>query len=287
MRHVITLSTIPPRFGDIGPTLASLVGQRSRPEAVELWIPRHYRRFPGWGGALPEVPAGVTIRRAETDHGPATKILPAVRAYRGQPVELLYVDDDHLYAPGWAEAFLRLRAARPEAAICAAATTLERMGRPWAAARPQPQAVVAPGYLAQPVFRARRALAAALAGGRAKITLMPPFRKLDRSGWTDIAEGYAGVALRPGFLDDAAFEIPPVLWSVDDVWLSGHLARAGVPIWADRGLNRARARHAVSRTEPLYAAVIEGADRRMANQRCIDHLRAAYGIWGGVADHST
>ena len=38
MRHVITLSTIPPRFAGIGPALRSLVAQRSRPEAVELTI---------------------------------------------------------------------------------------------------------------------------------------------------------------------------------------------------------------------------------------------------------
>jgi hypothetical protein len=287
MRHVITLSTIPPRFAEIGPTLASLVTQRSRPEAVELHIPASYRRFPGWGGALPEVPDGVTIVRGDQDFGPATKILPAVRRYRGQRVELLYVDDDHVYAPDWAERFLRARAARPEAAVCAAATTLERMGRPWAAPRPEPQAVVAPGYLHQPAFLARRAVMAAVSGGRAKIVTMPPFRKLDRSGYTDIAEGYAGVALRPEFLGEAAFGIPPVLWAVDDVWLSGHLAAAGVPIWADKGLNRARAQHRVSRTEPLYAAVIEGAGRREANQACIDHMRAAYGIWGGAATQST
>ena len=80
MRHVITLSTIPPRFAGIGPALRSLVAQRSRPEAVELYIPRSYRRFPDWGGGLPEVPEGVRIVRVDEDLGPATKILPAARA---------------------------------------------------------------------------------------------------------------------------------------------------------------------------------------------------------------
>ena len=105
VRHIITLSTIPPRFAGIGGTLRSLVRQSSRPEAIELYVPAAYRRFPEWGGALPEVPPGVRIIRTPQDFGPATKILPAARAYRGQEVELLYADDDQCYQPGWAAGF--------------------------------------------------------------------------------------------------------------------------------------------------------------------------------------
>jgi hypothetical protein len=65
MRYVISLSSIPPRFDQIGPVLTSLVRQSIRPLAVELWIPTRYRRFPDWDGRLPEVPEGVTIRRPE------------------------------------------------------------------------------------------------------------------------------------------------------------------------------------------------------------------------------
>ncbi|MDX5351404.1 MAG: glycosyltransferase family 2 protein, partial [Paracoccaceae bacterium] len=245
MRHVITLSTIPPRFQQIGPTLASLVRQRSRPEAVELYIPRSYRRFPQWGGGLPDVPEGVKIVRVDEDLGPATKILPAARKWRGQAVELLYVDDDHHYAPNWAERFLAVRREHPDAAVCAAATSLERMGRPWCAPRAEPRAIMAPGFPEQLGFHLRR-LGKAV-GGRflpsptGQPRLLAQFRKLDRSGYADIAEGYAGVALRPDFLDEEAFIIPPVIWSVDDVWLSGHLARRGIAIWAERRLNLARA----------------------------------------------
>lgn len=291
MRHVISLSTIPPRFHQLGPTLASLLRQTSRPEAVELYVPRSYRRFPDWGGGLPEVPEGVRIVRVEEDLGPATKVLPAARAWRGQGVELLYADDDHHYAPGWAARFLAVRRQHPEAAVCAAATTLDRMGRPWSAPRSEPVAVIAPGFPEQFGFHLRRL--GRVIGGRllpsrtAQPRLLAQFRKLDRSGHADIAEGYAGVALRPEFLDDAAFDIPPVVWSVDDVWLSGHLARRGIPIWADRRLNLARAVLPLSRVAPLYSAVIEGADRMAANRACIDHMRRAYGIWGGVADQST
>ena len=142
MRHVITLSTIPPRFSQIGPTLRSLVRQRARPEAVELYIPQSYRRFPQWGGALPEVPDGVTIIRVEEDLGPATKILPAAKAYRGQGVELIYGDDDRVFSPAgrglaWLCAMTtpgRRFAARASALKSATATglpTRHGLGRLW------------------------------------------------------------------------------------------------------------------------------------------------------------
>jgi hypothetical protein len=291
MRHVISLSTIPPRFSQLGPALTSLVRQTSRPEAVELYIPRHYRRFPQWGGGLPDVPEGVTIVRVDEDLGPATKALPAARAWRGQDVVLLYCDDDTFYHRDWAARFLAVQRAHPGEAICASGTTLERMGRPWTEARRGPRAEYAPPFPKQFGFQLRRLARVAFGGlggrGAERLKLLPQFRKLVRSGYADIAEGFAGVAVRPDFLDDAAFSLPPVVWSVDDVWLSGHLARQDIPIWADQSLNLAQAIIPLSRTLPLYAAVIEGADRRAANQACIDYMRQTYGIWGGVADQST
>jgi hypothetical protein len=285
MRHVITLSTIPPRFSDIAPTLASLVRQRSRPEAVELYIPKAYRRFPEWGGALPAVPDGVKIVRVDADFGPATKILPAARAYRGQDIELIFCDDDHFYAPDWSQQLLKVRKAHASAAACVSATTVARMGRDWTADA-EPRAIVAPRRQEQLGFHLHRLLDAVLKRNTGAARLEAPFRKLDRSGYADIAEGNAGVVIRPEFLDDEAFDIPAVLWAVDDVWLSGHLARRQIAIWADKRANRARPILPISRNQPLYRSVIEGADRPTANLACVDYMRATYGIWGGEATKS-
>jgi hypothetical protein len=287
MRHVISLTTIPPRFDKIGPTLQSLLAQRSRPVAVELYIPASYRRFPGWGGALPEVPEGVTIRRVGQDLGPATKILPAARAWRGTGVELLYVDDDQVFAPNWAERSLALRRVHPEAAVCGAAFHLEHLGGPPNPDRQEPRAKIARPYPQQPGYQLRKLGAALFGGRRVGPKLRQQYAKLDRSGYADIAAGFGGVALRPEFLDDVAWEIPPVIWAVDDVWLSGHLARRDIPIWGDRSLNLARTALEVSNAADLYRARLDGADRRAANRACIEHMRAAYGIWGGVAVQST
>ncbi|MGD6027706.1 hypothetical protein QUV00_22805, partial [Xanthomonas citri pv. citri] len=50
-------------------------------------------------------------------------------------------------------------------------------------------------------------------------------------GYVDQISGYGGVMVRPGWLDDEAYDIPEILWTVDDPWISGHLERAGIPIW--------------------------------------------------------
>ena len=287
MRHVISLSTIPPRFASIGRTLQGLIAQTSRPEAVELYIPTTYRRFPQWGGALPLVPEGVKIVRTEVDLGPATKILPAARAYRGQTIELLYVDDDMLFTKGWAQQSLSLRKAHPGTAICSASFTVRRCGIDWEADGPFPRAVAAPPPDRQPGLVFRRFAKRALGIGRNGARMTHFAHKFQSSGYSDVAEGFGGVMVQPDFFDDMAYDIPQVLWSVDDVWLSGHLARRGIPIWADRSLNRGTVLLDTSDTFPLHKLVVDGADRIAANRACVEHMRAAYGIWGGDAVQST
>jgi len=283
MRHIISLSTIPPRFDAIGPALQGLIAQTSRPEAVELYIPKSYRRFPQWGGALPSVPDGVTIVRTDEDLGPATKILPAARAYRGQNIELLYVDDDILFTKGWAQQSLSLRKAHPGTVICSASFKVRRCGVDWDAAGPLPRAVTAAPQDLQPGFLFRRFLKNALGIGakRARSTIFA--HKLQHSGYSDVAEGYGGVMVQPDFFDDLAYDIPQVLWSVDDVWLSGHCARRGIPIWADRSLNMGTVLLDTSDTYPLSLLVADGADRVSGNRACVEYMRETYGIWGGDA----
>lgn len=286
MRHVISLSTIPPRFHQIGPTLRSLVRQSSRPEAVELYIPRSYRRFPQWGGGLPEVPEGVTIVRADEDLGPATKVLPAARAWRGQAVELIYVDDDRGFPRDWVRRCLGLRRAHP-GAICAAGFDLtEVYGLP-AFPKPEPRAVPVTNPSQQFGFHLRQLRNVVLRQLRLAPRRKAPWQRFQSSGHVDICEGVGGVMVRPEFFDDAAFTIPPVLWTVDDIWLSGTLARQGIPIWADKDLFVSYGHLDPASNNALFHAVIEGMDRKQADRACIDHMRATYGIWGGMADQST
>ena len=97
-RRLITLTTIPPRFGGIVSVLESLLGQGA--DGVVLAVPDQWHRFPGHHG-LPDLPAGVTLLCCE-DLGPITKILPARAAF--PDAELILCDDDCHYAPGWLDA---------------------------------------------------------------------------------------------------------------------------------------------------------------------------------------
>lgn len=287
VRYLFSLSTIPPRFGMLGPGLRSLLKQTSRPEAVELYIPRHYRRFPQWSGNLPDVPEGVRIVRVDEDHGPATKILPAARSYRGQDLDIIYVDDDRIFDKDWARTCLELRRVHPDKVICAAGLSIaQRFGLPDPGTR-EPVAELVTRPLDESRFIVgwfwNKLLAGFTPGGMRK----PYVRRISRSGFIDIAEGFGGVMVRPDFLDDEAFRIPPVAWPVDDIWLSGMFARRGVPIWADSSLYKVNEVMKTSRHFPLYKTVIDGADRAQANRACVDHMRQAYGIWGGEATQST
>ncbi|MGP6087733.1 hypothetical protein [Antarctobacter jejuensis] len=94
-----------------------------------LCLPRSYRRFPG-PVTPPPLPAGVTLLWADRDDGPATKLLPTLRAFADAPVT--YCDDDCLYADGWLDSLCA--AARPGEATAASGwsvTRLKRQGAEW------------------------------------------------------------------------------------------------------------------------------------------------------------
>ena len=275
MSLIISLSSIPARFDKIGPVLESITAQRA--DAVCLYIPHQYRRFPDWDGTLPRVPSGVEIRRTDLDLGPATKILPAARDYSGQDVDLLFCDDDHIYGAGWAASYAPIKAAHPDCVIAqggwqadayATASNMRelqpRAARRWRVIDIEFQAK----YLWQDLcnWSTRHDLTG------------PPRRVFKRSGYVDVFEGYAGVLVRPEMFGPAFYDIPPVLWGVDDVWLSGMLAVAGVPIWLHGGVLDPRQAES-ERHAPLAKSEIDGANRQNANRLGVEYFQAHHGIW--------
>ena len=103
---IISLTTIPPRFKYVQECLWSLLVQTAEVAAVNLYIPRGYKRFGYAESDLPKLPNGVNLRVVDEDLGPATKILPACREYLGQDVFILCCDDDKIYDRDWAQRFL-------------------------------------------------------------------------------------------------------------------------------------------------------------------------------------
>lgn len=262
---IVSLSTIPPRFGGLSPTLTSLLGQNPPVREIRLNIPMTYRRFPDWDGRLPEVPEGVTIHRCAEDLGPAAKILPTAKALRGEEVDLLFCDDDKIYDPGWHARFKAQAALRPGCCIVEAGENFPDIDDDQRPPDRKPRMKRRPKGLAYRLMRL------------ASLTLYKPEQYL-HGGHVDQISGWAGVLVRPDWFDDEAFDIPGVLWTVDDVWLSGHLERRGIPIWLNLP-PRPAGFVAMGRTHALLDHVEEGQGRVAADLAAIAHFRTRYGIW--------
>lgn len=270
---VVSLSSVPPRFGKIGATLRSLLAQSAPVAAVELQIPHAYRRFPEWDGALPEVPEGVTIRRCEEDWGPATKVLGALAAYR-EGTEILFCDDDQFYPQDWAARFAALRRTRPDETLAMLGMQAHDAAGGSAARDLQPRATRR--WRATDLEFQIRHLWQDIRRGRGLAS--PGRRVVKQSGYADIFEGRGGVLVRPEFFAADVFDVPPVAWTVDDVWLSACAARQGVGIWVQGGYRDPTDTEAEAE-DPLCRSDTGGPDRAAANRAAIEYLRRTYGIW--------
>jgi len=94
---------------------------------------------------------------------------------------------------------------------------------------------------------------------------------------THIAQGFAGVLIRPEWLDDLALTPPRDAWAVDDIWLSAHFARRGRVI---EEMPKLRSATALPDPGNLQDATLDGANRAQANRRLAQHLAETYQIWG-------
>ncbi|MEO9337389.1 glycosyltransferase family 2 protein [Mesorhizobium sp. SB112] len=269
--RVISLTTIPPRFEAVGSTLKSLVDQVGQIDEIHLYVPKRYRRFPDYGGELPSVPAGVTIVRPEDDLGPASKVLFAARSLRGRDAQILFCDDDRLYRHDWAATLFDAQSERPNECVALFGKDLRvDFERPR-----QPRAIRDKSKLDYRLKRFKHGLASILT---TKAIPAPGRIVVSSAGYADVLMGFGGAVVRPHFFDDSAFNIPDILWTVDDYWLSGLLAAKGIGIWLPAGLERPGWTDA-NELDALLDATIDGAGRSEANTRCVQYMQDNLGVW--------
>lgn len=256
---IISLTSIPSRFDHIDATLGTLLDQDLPADRVCLYLPKRYHRF-GDLGALPKVPSGVEIVVIEQDYGPATKVLAAVRDYSDQEVDILFCDDDILYDRQLTRRMSAVRKKIPDAVIAEAGGTY-----PVDTSLRSPQAVFQKKDLS---YRLKRALSLGLARPRQYLA----------SGYVAQFCGFGGVMVRPEFFTERFFDIPEILWTVDDFWLSGCFAAEGVGIWlnADAPGKRRAPAHFIDR---LVKHEEKGMGRYRANTACVDYFQKKHGIW--------
>lgn len=119
---IITLTSYPPRFGDLGKTLRSLLDQTMPADAVQLWIAHDdIAQIPGDVRALEQ--RGLQIKPCD-DLRSYKKLIPALRE---QP-DCFYVtaDDDVYYPPEWLESLVEVAKKRPGHVIAARSHMADR-----------------------------------------------------------------------------------------------------------------------------------------------------------------
>ena len=273
---IVCFTTIPSRFDLIGPTLDSLLRQSAKIDRIILYIPYQYRRFPEYDGRLPEVPEGVEIRRTDKDLGPATKILCAAKEFADVDCDILFCDDDRVYSRHWAQRFVDERARKPEGCIAAFGREAKTLFDSQQLRELTPRAVKRRWqedyfYILKYAFwLVRRRFP--------NPPDRPRRRVFKRAGYIDIFMGFGGVMVKPDFFDEIAYDIPDECWSVDDIWLSGMLARKGIGIWIPSRMKEPPNSQAYW-ADALWASAFNGFSRPAAETQSFEYLTKKYGIW--------
>ncbi len=198
-RIIASLSTVPERIGNLGPTVRSLLRQTRPPDEIVLAIPefsvREQRSYevPEYVSRLPRV----RILHCRRDWGPATKFIPIVReelaAGRGDTL-IMVVDDDRVYPRDALETYLHYNKQLPDAALCFRGAAMPR-SLDWRDAR----------MIKASEFRQPEAVA--------------------------VITGCGSYLIQPRFFDESLWDYsnaPNGAFYMDDIWISGWLSRKGV-----------------------------------------------------------
>lgn len=268
---IVTLTSIPPRFGNLPRKLASIGRQTVRPDRVELHLPKSYRRFPGARPTLPPLPEWVSVIETETDLGPATKVLPAARNWRGTATDLLICDDDRLQDAGWISRFVQGRKLRPDDILCERAWNIQDNLGIVRQSPDLPRAVRTSDGGRTLAYRLKRL---------ASLTLYhPPRNVYECSGYADVFEGFLGAMVPADTFPEAAFDIPDIIWTQDDVWLSGMAYLNGVKTWVNAMPRPVYADSKIDKVAALRDHVEKGVGRAGVDRYGVEYLRENYGVW--------
>jgi len=268
---VLTLTSIPPRFPNLPAKFKAIEKQTNRPDVVELNLPVAYRRFQGEIPSLPSLPEWVKVHVCETDYGPATKVLPTVERWREKDADLLICDDDRIPDPRWIERLLQARSQRPNDIITERGWNINDRFGDLRINLNLPRSVPHPHGGRNTRYRLMRALS---------LGILHPARKLFiEPGYVDIFEGFLGVLMPSKAIPAEAFEIPEIVWTVDDVWLSGMAYHNGFKVWAHDIARPVFSDGYYDKIASLRAFKKNDHDRKSADRYAVDYLRKVYNVW--------
>jgi len=198
-RVIASLSTVPDRIGNLGPTIRSLLKQTRPPDEIVLAIPefsvREQRPYivPKYISRMPRV----RVLHSGKDWGPATKFIVTIQDELAAGREnslIMVVDDDRLYPRDALETYLYYSEQLPNAALC---------------------------------FRGA-AMPSTLDWDDAKMIYAKDVREPRPVA---VITGCGSYFVRPRFFDRSLWDYsvaPPVAFYIDDIWISAWLSRRGV-----------------------------------------------------------
>ena len=198
-RVIASLSTVPERIGNLGPTIRSLLRQTRPPDEIVVAVPEYSIReqrsyvVPKYVSRWPRL----RVLHCTRDWGPATKFIPIVReeltAGRGNTL-IVVVDDDRIYPRDALETYLHYSEQLPEAALCFRGAAMPR-SLDWRDAK-----MIRASELREP---------------------QP----------TAVITGCGSYLIRPRFFDESLWDYsqaPQGAFYMDDIWISGCLTRRNV-----------------------------------------------------------
>jgi hypothetical protein len=202
-RVIASLSTVPSRINNLRATIRSLLKQTRPPDEIVLAVPdfsiREERPYvvPEYLFHLPRL----RILRSEKDWGPATKFIPVVREElatgRGDTL-IMVVDDDRVYPRDALAAYLHYSAPLGGAALCF-------RGAPMPGSFDWRDATMIKG------------------------------NELREPQEVAVITGCGSYLIQPGFFDQSLWDYsraPQGAFYMDDIWISGWLARRHVKRYA-------------------------------------------------------
>ena len=198
-RVIASLSTLPGRINNLRSTIRSLLRQTRPPDEIILTVPEYSIReerpyvVPEYLLRLPRL----RILHCRRDWGPATKFIPVVReqlaAGRGDTL-IMVVDDDRVYPRDLLATYLHYHTQMPDTAICLRGAAIPRS------------------------FDWRDAT-------------MTYGSELREPESVAVITGCGSYLIQPRFFDESLWDYsqaPSGAFYMDDIWISGYLARRNV-----------------------------------------------------------
>lgn len=247
-RVIVSLSTLPDRIANLGPTLQCLIRQTRPPDEIVIAIPpASVRQQTAYSipTFLRELPL-VRILHCERDWGPATKFIPSIQeelaASRPETL-VVVVDDDRIYPRDAIETFLHYQTSLPNAALCFRGAAMPR-SFDWREAK------------------------------------MLHGHNLRRPGRVAVITGCGSYLVQPKFFDASLWDYsgaPPAAFYMDDIWISGCLDRASVKKYVVPCSAKLRSVKAQTATMNLHD-VPNG--RQPNNNQVIEFFRERWDVFG-------